>query len=179
LDPERTTPYEFYQFWINTADADVVKYLKLFTFLSHEEIEQLEESVQAEPHLRKAQKALAEEMTRLIHGEEALQQAIKISEALFSGDVRSLTAAEIKQGFKDVPSYNVNGEFDGGLVDLLVAAKISPSKRQAREDIANGAISINGDKVTDTNYVLQESDRMEPQFTIIRRGKKKYTLIKY
>ncbi|WP_251549619.1 tyrosine--tRNA ligase [Neobacillus muris] len=179
LDPERTTPYEFYQFWINTADADVVKYLKLFTFLSHEEIEQLEESVQAEPHLRKAQKALAEEMTRLIHGEEALQQAIKISEALFSGDVRSLTAAEIKQGFKDVPSYNVNGEFDGGLVDLLVAAKISPSKRQAREDIANGAISINGDKVTDTNYVLQESDRMEAQFTIIRRGKKKYTLIKY
>ena len=179
LDPERTTPYEFYQFWINTADADVVKYLKLFTFLSHEEIEQLEESVQAEPHLRKAQKALAEEMTRLIHGEEALQQAIKISEALFSGDVRSLTAAEIKQGFKDVPSYNVNGEFDGGLVDLLVAAKISPSKRQAREDIANGAISINGEKVTDTNYVLQESDRMEPQFTIIRRGKKKYTLIKY
>ncbi|WP_462411296.1 tyrosine--tRNA ligase [Neobacillus sp. Marseille-QA0830] len=179
LDPERTTPYEFYQFWINTADADVVKYLKLFTFLSHEEIEQLEVSVQEEPHLRKAQKALADEMTRLIHGEEALQQAIKISEALFSGDVRSLTASEIKQGFKDVPSFDVDSEFDGNLVDLLVSAKISPSKRQAREDISNGAISINGEKVTDTNYVLQESDRIEGQFTIIRRGKKKYTLIKY
>jgi tyrosyl-tRNA synthetase len=178
LDPERTTPYEFYQFWINTGDADVVKYLKLFTFLSHEEIEQLEVSVKDEPHLRKAQKALAEEMTRLIHGEESLQQAIKISEALFSGDVRNLTAAEIKQGFKDVPSYKATGE-EGGLVELLVAAGISPSKRQAREDIANGAVSVNGEKVTDAAYVLQESDRIEGQFTIIRRGKKKYTLITF
>ncbi len=177
LDPEKTTPYEFYQFWINTADADVVKYLKYFTYLSHEEIEQLETSVQEEPHLRKAQKALAEEMTRLIHGEEALQQSIKISQALFSGDVKSLTAAEIKQGFKDVPAYEAAGEEN--LVDLLVAAKISSSRRQAREDITNGAISVNGDKITDTAYVLQEADRIDGQFTIVRRGKKKYTLIKY
>jgi tyrosyl-tRNA synthetase len=178
LDPEKTTPYEFYQFWINTADADVVKYLKYFTFLSHEEIEQLEQSVQEEPHLRKAQKALAEEMTRLVHGEESLQQAIKISQALFSGDVKNLSAAEIKQGFKDVPSFDAK-ESDGNLVELLVAAKISPSKRQAREDITNGAVTVNGEKVTDTTYVLQENDRIEGQFTIIRRGKKKYTLIKY
>lgn len=177
IDPEKTTPYEFYQFWINTADADVVKYLKYFTFLSHEEIEQLEVSVQAEPHLRKAQKALAEEMTRLIHGEAALQQAIKISQALFSGDVNNLSAAEIKQGFKDVPTYEAAGEEN--LVDLLVAAKISPSKRQAREDISNGAVTVNGEKITDTAHVLQEADRIEGQFTIIRRGKKKYTLIKY
>ncbi|AIM15908.1 MULTISPECIES: tyrosine--tRNA ligase [Neobacillus] len=177
LDPEKTTPYEFYQFWINTADADVVKYLKYFTFLTREEIEQLEVSVQEEPHLRKAQKALAEEMTRLIHGEEALQQAIKISQALFSGDVKNLTATEIRQGFKEMPSYEAAGEEN--LVDLLVAAKISPSKRQAREDITNGAISVNGEKVTDSTYVLQEKDRIEGQFTIIRRGKKKYTLIKY
>lgn len=178
LDPEKTTPYEFYQFWINTADADVVKYLKYFTFLSHEEIEQLEASVQEEPHLRKAQKALAEEMTRLIHGEESLHQAIKISAALFSGDVKNLSASEIKQGFKDVPFFNAS-EVDGNLVDLLVTAKISPSKRQAREDITNGAISINGEKITDAAYSLLESDRIEGQFTIIRRGKKKYTLIKY
>ncbi|MDR6122064.1 tyrosyl-tRNA synthetase [Bacillus sp. SLBN-46] len=178
LDPEKTTPYEFYQFWINTADADVVKYLKYFTFLSHEEIEQLEQSVQEEPHLRKAQKALAEEMTRLVHGEESLQQAIKISQALFSGDVKNLSAAEIKQGFKDVPSFDAS-KSDGNLVELLVAAKISPSKRQAREDITNGAVTVNGEKVTDTAYVLQETDRIEGQFTIIRRGKKKYTLIKY
>ncbi|MEH7544255.1 tyrosine--tRNA ligase [Neobacillus vireti] len=178
LDPEKTTPYEFYQFWINTADADVVKYLKYFTFLSHEEIESLEQSVQEEPHLRKAQKALAEEMTRLIHGEESLQQAIKISLALFSGEVKNLSAAEIKQGFKDVPSYDAK-EGEENLVDLLVAAKISPSKRQAREDITNGAVTVNGEKVTDTAYILQETDRIESQFTIIRRGKKKYTLINY
>ncbi|MDQ0196977.1 tyrosine--tRNA ligase [Neobacillus ginsengisoli] len=178
LDPEKTTPYEFYQFWINTADADVVKYLKYFTFLSHEEIEKFALSVEEEPHLRKAQKALAEEMTRLIHGESSLQQAIKISNALFSGDVKYLSAAEIKQGFKDVPSFNAT-ELEGNLVDLLVAAGISPSKRQAREDITNGAIAINGERITDTAYSLQETDRIEGQFTIIRRGKKKYSLIKY
>ncbi|MFF2449276.1 tyrosine--tRNA ligase [Neobacillus sp. NPDC058068] len=177
LDPEKTTPYEFYQFWINTADADVIKYLKFFTFLSHEEIEKLETAVAEEPHLRKAQKALAEEMTRLIHGEDSLEQAIKISQALFSGDVKELTAAEIEQGFKDVPAYESADEEN--LVDLLVAAKISPSKRQAREDITNGAVAVNGEKVTDSNYSLVESDKIEGQFTIIRRGKKKYTLIKY
>lgn len=178
LDPEKTSPYEFYQFWINTADADVVKYLKFFTFLTREEIEVLEVSVQEEPHLRKAQKALAEAMTRMIHGQESLDQAIRISEALFSGNVKTLTAAEIKQGFKDVPSFDAPAE-ELGLVDLLVNAKISPSKRQAREDITNGAVSINGVRVTDPAYVLGESDRIEGQFTIIRRGKKKYTLIKY
>jgi tyrosyl-tRNA synthetase len=178
LDAKKTTPYEFYQFWINAADADVVKYLKYFTFLSHEEIEALERSVEEEPHLRKAQKALAEEMTRLIHGEDSLQQAIKITQALFSGDVRSLTASEIEKGFKDVPSFNAT-EADANLVDLLVAAKISPSKRQAREDITNGAVTVNGERITDTSYVLQDSDRIEGQFTIIRRGKKKYSLIKY
>ena len=144
LDAKKTTPYEFYQFWINTADADVVKYLKFFTFLSHEEIVQLERAVEEEPHLRKAQKALAEEMTRLIHSEESLQQAIKISQALFSGDVKNLSAAKIKQGFKDVPSFNAE-DLVGNLVDLLVAAKISPSKRQAREDITNGAVTVNGE----------------------------------
>jgi tyrosyl-tRNA synthetase len=177
LDAKKTTPYEFYQFWINAADADVVKYLKYFTFLSHEEIEALERSVEEEPHLRKAQKALAEEMTRLIHGEDSLQQAIKITQALFSGDVRSLTASEIEQGFKDVPSFNAT-EADANLVDLLVAAKISPSKRQAREDITNGAVTVNGERITDTSYVLQDSDRIEGKFTIIRIGKKKYSLIK-
>ncbi|MCP1160110.1 tyrosine--tRNA ligase [Bacillus infantis] len=178
LDPEKTSPYEFYQFWINTADADVVKYLKYFTFLSKEEIEELENSLAEEAHLRKAQKALAEEMTKLIHGEAALEQAIKISAALFSGDVKNLTASEITQGFKDVPSYEPAGE-EKGLVDLLTAAKISPSKRQAREDVSNGAVYVNGERITATDYELTEKDRIEGQFTIIRRGKKKYFLIKY
>lgn len=179
LDPKKTTPYEFYQFWINTADADVLKYLKFFTFLDRAEIEALEASVKEEPHLRKAQKALAEEMTRLIHGEESLQQAIRITEALFSGDVKSLSADEIEQGFKDVPSYEHAEEEESGLVDVLVAAKISPSKRQAREDIQNGAVSINGERVTDLQYTLDESDKLGGKFTIIRRGKKKYYMIQY
>ncbi|MCA1028687.1 tyrosine--tRNA ligase [Cytobacillus kochii] len=177
LDAEKTSPYEFYQFWINTADADVIKYLKYFTFLSREEIEALEVAVQDEPHLRKAQKALAEEMTRQIHGEAALNQALKITEALFSGQIKELTAAEVKEGFKDVPSYQHTGE--GNIVDLLVEAKISPSKRQAREDVTNGAIYINGDRMQQVDYQLSEQDKIEGQFTVIRRGKKKYTLIQY
>lgn len=177
LDGEKTSPYEFYQFWINTADADVVKYLKYFTFLSKEEIEALEQSVQDEPHLRKAQKTLAEEMTRLIHGEEALKQAIKITDSLFSGDIKRLTASEIKEGFKDVPSYKQETTEEVGIVDLLVNAQISPSKRQAREDVSNGAIYVNGDRVTELDYFLTDKDRIEGQFTVIRRGKKKYFLI--
>lgn len=178
LDPEKTTPYEFYQFWINTADADVIKYLKFFTFLSKEEIEELEKSVQEEAHLRKAQKTLAEEMTKLIHGEAALEQAQKITAALFSGDIKNLTAEEIKQGFKDVPTYK-HTEGEALLVDILVAAGIVSSKRQAREDITNGAVYINGERKQELDYALTEEDRIEGQFTVIRRGKKKYYLIKF
>lgn len=179
LDSKKTSPYEFYQFWINAADADVVKYLKYFTFLSHEEIDALAQSVETEPHLRKAQKALAEEMTKLIHGEEALDQAIRITKALFSGEIKSLSASEILEGFKDVPSFEQPKGESIGLIDLLVNAKISPSKRQAREDVGNGAISINGERVTDLQHVIDEKDMIEGQFTIIRRGKKKYFRIQY
>ncbi|WP_096551560.1 tyrosine--tRNA ligase [Ureibacillus thermosphaericus] len=178
LDPEKTSPYEFYQFWINTADADVVKYLKIFTFLSKEEIEALAVSVEEEPHLRKAQKVLAEEMTKLIHGEEALETAKRITDALFSGNLKSLSASEMRDAFKDVPTAEITKE-DKNIVDLLVEANISPSKRQAREDVANGAISINGDKVTDVNYIVGSKDRLDDEFTIIRRGKKKYHMVKY
>ncbi|WP_044894588.1 tyrosine--tRNA ligase [Bacillus alveayuensis] len=178
LDKEKTSPYEFYQFWINTDDRDVIKYLKYFTFLSKEEIEQLEKELHEAPEKRAAQKALAEEVTKLVHGEEALKQAIKISEALFSGSIANLTADEIKQGFKDVPSFEYEGE-EVALVELLVMSKISPSKRQAREDITNGAIYVNGERIQDVNKVLTKEDRIEGQFTVIRRGKKKYYLIKY
>ncbi|MCP1125522.1 MULTISPECIES: tyrosine--tRNA ligase [Bacillus] len=178
LDPEKTTPYEFYQFWINTDDRDVVKYLKYFTFLSHEEILELEKQVAEAPEKREAQKALASEMTKLVHGEAALEQAIKISAALFSGSVAELTAAEIEQGFKDVPSVERNTE-DALLVDVLVESKISPSKRQAREDITNGAVYVNGERTQELDYTVTEKDRIEGKFTIIRRGKKKYFLIRY
>ncbi|MCY9020911.1 tyrosine--tRNA ligase [Priestia megaterium] len=178
LDPEKTSPYEFYQFWINTDDRDVIKYLKYFTFLSHEEINELADSAKEAPEKREAQKALAAAMTTLVHGEEALEQAIRISQALFSGSISELTAEEIKQGFKDVPSYTHTGE-DIGLIDLLVESKISPSKRQAREDISNGAIYLNGEREQDLQKTVGAEDRIEGQFTVIRRGKKKYTLIQY
>jgi len=178
LDPEKTTPYEFYQFWINTDDRDVVKYLKYFTFLSHEEILELEKQVAEAPEKREAQKALAYEMTKLVHGAPALEQAIKISAALFSGSVAELTAAEIEQGFKDVPSVERSVE-DALLVDVLVESKISPSKRQAREDITNGAVYVNGERTQELDYMVTEKDRIEGKFTIIRRGKKKYFLIRY
>lgn len=178
LDPEKTTPYEFYQFWINTDDRDVVKFLRYFTFLSKEEIEELEKEVETQPEKRVAQKRLAEEMTILVHSKEALQQAIKISDALFSGNIKELTVEEIEQGFKDVPTHQLE-KTDIGLVDLLVQAKISPSKRQAREDIQNGAIYINGERQQDTNYEVTAADRIGDVFTVIRRGKKKYTLIDF
>ncbi|SOC03331.1 tyrosyl-tRNA synthetase [Ureibacillus xyleni] len=178
LDAEKTSPYEFYQFWINTADADVVKYLKIFTFLSRAEIEELEVAVQEEPHLRKAQKTLASEMTKLIHGEEGLQQAERITAALFSGDLKALSVDEMKVAFAGVPSVEI-GKEDKNIVDLIVDAGISSSKRQAREDVTNGAISINGEKITDLEYTVDAKDRLEDAFAIIRRGKKKYHMVKF
>ncbi|MTH52818.1 tyrosine--tRNA ligase [Bacillus mangrovi] len=178
LDREKTSPYEFYQFWINADDRDVVKYLKYFTFLSHEEINALEKEVQDAPEKRAVHKRLAEEVTAMVHGREALDQAIRISAALFSGDIKALTGEEIKQGFKDVPTHEASAK-DIGLIDLLIEAGVSPSKRQAREDVSNGAIYINGERQQDLNYVLQGEDRIDDEFTIIRRGKKKYTMVKY
>ncbi|MBR7795856.1 tyrosine--tRNA ligase [Agaribacter marinus] len=178
LDPEKTSPYEFYQFWLNTDDRDVIKFLRYFTFISEEEIASLEDEINAQPEKRVAHKRLAEEMTLIVHSKEALEQAQKISASLFSGDIKQLTASDIKQGFKDVPTYKAESK-DMNLVDLLVAAKISPSKRQAREDIANGAIYLNGERQQDVQYDLQVDDRIEDTFTVIRRGKKKYFLITF
>lgn len=178
LDKKKTSPYELYQFFINTDDRDVVKFLKYFTFLPKEEIEELAESVEKEPHLRRAQKRLAEEVVKLVHGEDALKQAVRISEALFSGNVKDLTAEELKIGFKDVPSYECKDK-EISLLDLIVKAGISPSKRQGREDIQNGAIYINGERCTDLEYVVTDKDKIDGEFTIIRRGKKKYTMIKF
>lgn len=179
LDPEKTTPYEFYQFWINTDDRDVVPFLKYFTFLSQEEIHQLEEQVKQEPEKRAAQQALAKEATQLVHGKEALDQAIKISNALFSGNVLELSAAEIKQGFKDVPSFTMETKEEINVIDLLVASGVSPSKRQAREDVKNGAVYVNGERCQDSDRILGADDRIGDQFIIIRRGKKNYFLIQY
>ncbi|WP_213621136.1 tyrosine--tRNA ligase [Paenibacillus sp. J22TS3] len=177
LDPNKTTPFEFYQFWANTDDRDVIRYLKFFTFLSKEEIDELETKVQTEPHKREAQLKLAEEMTKFVHSEEALIQAKKITAALFSGDIKSLTADEIEQGFKDMPTFHAQAE-PKNIVDWLVDLGIEPSKRQAREDVTNGAISINGDKVTDLEMQITAENSFEGKFIIVRKGKKNYSLVK-
>ncbi|MEO1768122.1 tyrosine--tRNA ligase [Candidatus Enterococcus ferrettii] len=179
LDSEKTSPYEFYQFWINTDDRDAVKFLKYFTFLPLEEIDALEKEFNQAPEKRLAQRTLAKEVTTLVHGEKAYEQAVHISEALFSGAVKNLTADEIKQGFKNVPSYQVKAEDDLSLVEILITAEIEASKRQAREDITNGAIYVNGDRVQDLSYVLSDEDKLAESFIVIRRGKKKYFVLQF
>lgn len=178
LDAAKTSPYEFYQFWINTTDDDVIKFLKYFTFLEQEEIEALEKSLNEAPHLREAQKALAENVTRFIHGQDALDDAIRISQALFAGNLQSLSASELKEGFKDVPQVELSSE-TRNIVEVIVETGISSSKRQAREDVNNGAIYINGIRQQDVNYELTSEDKIENEFTIIRRGKKKYFMVNY
>ncbi len=179
LDADKTSPYEFYQFWLNIADANGVKFLKIFTFLSLDEIDEIAKAFEAAPHERLAQKTLAKEVVTLVHGEAAYQQAVNISEQLFAGHIKALSVKDIKAGLKDVPSYTVASDFDGNLVNLLVNAKISPSRRQAREDITNGAIYLNGERQTDLDYVLSDTDKLENELTVIRRGKKKYTIVNY
>ncbi|MFF2093742.1 tyrosine--tRNA ligase [Paenibacillus sp. NPDC058174] len=177
LDPNKTTPFEFYQFWANTDDRDVIKYLKFFTFLDKAEIDSLAEKVQTEPHKREAQKALAEEMTRFVHSEELLEQAKRITAALFSGDIRSLTADEIEQGFKEMPTFEAGTE-SKNIIDWLVDLGIEPSKRQAREDITKGAISMNGERVSDVELTVTAEHAIGGRFIIIRKGKKNYSLVK-
>src|SRR5699024_9898758 len=178
LDAEKTTPYEFYQFWFNTDDRDVIKFLYYFTFLEEADLEQLKVEVEERPGDRLAQKRLAEEMTRLVHGDLALQQAQKITELLFSGDLKELSADDIDQSFRDVPTFEME-KSETDLIDLLVNASISSSKRQAREDITNGAIYVNGERQTDQQYTLSKEDQIEDTFTIIRRGKKRYFVITF
>lgn len=178
LDPEETTPYEFYQFWLNQDDRDVVRYLKYFTFLSQDDINALAEQVEAEPHKRAAQKTLAREMTLFVHGEEALADAEKITAALFSGEVKDLTAKQIEEGFKNMPTFEAPKE-ERNIVEWLVdVVGIEPSRRQAREDIKNGAISINGEKETDVEAIIKPENSFEERFILVRKGKKKYFLVK-
>ena len=178
LDAEKTTPYEFYQFWINQSDEDVIKFLKYFTFLSKEDINRLEQSRDEAPHLREAQKALAENVTEFIHGKEALDDAIRISEALFKGDLKSLSSKDIKAGFKEVPQVEVS-KATTNIIDVLIESGIASSKRQAREDVNNGAIYINGEREQSVDHNLTDEDKFDNEFTIIRRGKKKYFMVNY
>lgn len=176
LDINKTSAYEMYQFFINSEDTKVIDYLKFLTFLSKEEIEVLDKKNQEAPHLREAHQALAREVITFIHGRDAYDEAVKISHALFSGDIKALTAKEIEMGFGDLPSINLHDNLT--LVDALIEASLAKSKREAREFIQNGAVSLNGDKCQDLEHILSTSDAIEGKFIVIRRGKKLYALIK-
>ena len=177
LDPKKTSPFEFYQFWLNQDDRDVIKYLKFFTFLDKEEIDALAEKVEKEPGKREAQRRLAEEVTRFVHDDAALEEAQKISEALFSGNIKDLTIEEIEQGLEHVPTVEITKDAKN-IVDWLVDTEIEPSKRQAREDVSGGAISINGDRVTDLDFAVDPTQHFDGKFVVVRKGKKNYFLAK-
>ena len=176
LDPQRTSPYQFYQFWINTDDLSVMTFLKFFSFMPKEEILALGAATEEHPEKREAQSQLAREMTTLVHSSKAARKAEKISTALFYGNLGDLEVDEIEQGFDDVPSHTME-QPELRLVDLLVEAGVSSSKRQAREDVLNGAIYINGERCTEIERVIRPADGLHRKFVVIRRGKNRYFLV--
>lgn len=178
LDINKTSSYELYQYLINVDDSMVVSYLKIFTFLSREEIEELEAKNAANPELREAHKALAREIITDLHGAAEYEKAVNISNALFSGNVKALSLADIKVGFRDVPTVEIE---DNGttLIDVLVNNKICSSKREAREFLNAGSITLNGDKVTDENLAITRDLAIEGEVIVLRRGKKKNYIVKF
>ncbi|MDD3048567.1 MAG: tyrosine--tRNA ligase [Bacilli bacterium] len=177
LDNKETSPYEIYQYFLNSNDLDVIKYLKSLTLLTPSIINELEIKVKTNPELREAQKVLGQEIVTFLHGKEAYEQALKITEALFSGDIKSLTGLEIEQSFKDFNAYEITE--NANIVELLTNATIASSKREAREFLTNGSIMINGDKVTDLEYIINKEYAIDSKYIVIRKGKKNYYLVKF
>ena len=178
LDLNRTSGYELYQYLINVDDSMVGSYLRIFTFLSKEEIEELEARNAANPELREAHKALAREIITDLHGAAEFQKAVAISEALFSGKVKDLSLADIKVGFKDVPTVEL-AEEGIPVIDLLVNNKICSSRREAREFLAAGSITLNGDKVTEEGQPITRQLAIEGEVIVLRRGKKKNYIVRF
>lgn len=178
LDPKKTSPYKFYQFWINTADADVYRFLKFFTFLSIEEIDAIEDEDKNSGVAPKAQYILAEQVTGLVHGKQGLLAAKRITDSLFSGSLADLTEEDFRQLALDgMPSITL--EHGADLQQALVTAELVPSRGQARTMISSNAVSINGEKCVQTDYVFSESDKLFNKYTLLRRGKKYYCLINW
>ena len=176
LDEEKTSSYEMYQYILNFEDSMVEEYLKKFTFLSKEEIESIMSEHNQSPEKRIAQKRLAKEVLDFIHGEDAYEKAVKISESLFSGNIKELSAKEIEDAFKGIEPFVAK---EANLVDFLVEFGICSSKREAREFISNGSISVNGDRVTDLDYLVTKDIAIEQKYVVVRRGKKKYFIGKF
>ena len=171
LDKQKTSPYEIYQYLINADDSKVLEYLKVFTFLTKEGIEDIMKRHEEKPELRLAQKTLAYEVVKDIHSKEDADNAIKISESLFTGNIKELTDSEIELAFKGVPIYNVAEDI---ILNILVNNSIASSRREAREFLSNNAISLDGDIINDENHMITNTRK----YHIIRKGKKKYYLIK-
>ncbi|WP_241645100.1 tyrosine--tRNA ligase [Rosenbergiella metrosideri] len=178
LDPIKTSPYKFYQFWINTADADVYRFLKFFTFMSIEAINALEAEDQQSGKAPRAQYVLAEEVTRMVHGESGLEAAKRITQSLFAGTLSDLTASDFAQLAQDgMPTVTLSEEAD--LQQALVLAELVPSRGQARTMISSKAVSVNGAKQEDAEYRFTDSDKLHGRYTLLRRGKKHYCLINW
>jgi tyrosyl-tRNA synthetase len=182
LDPNLTSPFKFYQFWINTEDADVIRYLKYFTFLGEREIGELEESLKREPEKREPHRVLAREVTRMVHGEDAMRRAERASKVLFGEEIKDLNLREILEIFSDVPSREIPKErFEGEgypIVDLLVDVGLFPSKGEARRAINGGGVYVNNIRVSDAQDKISLSRAIEGKVLILRKGKKNYLLVK-
>ena len=182
LDPNKTSPYQFYQFWLNTDDRDVVTYLKYFTWLSREEISELETAVQEKPEQRQAQRALAEAMTVIVHDEAALARALAASKVLFGGEIEGLSAADIADIFSDVSSTEISAQRFAGegysYIDLVADSGLVQSKGEARRSIQGNGIAINNVKSSDIERRIDLNDAIDGQFIVLRKGKKNYHLVK-
>ncbi|MCR0588674.1 tyrosine--tRNA ligase [[Clostridium] innocuum] len=175
LDKHKTSAYEMYQFLVNSEDEKVIDYLKKLTFLSKEEIDALEEKVKTEPHFREAQKTLAKEVVTFLHGEEEYNKALKITNALFRGNIKELDAGELQDALKGFEAAEIADELT--LTDTLVQAGIASSKREAREWINQGSIQINGDKVKDVEFIVSSKNAISKGRTLIKKGKRNYFVI--
>ena len=175
LDAKKTSPYEMYQFLVNSEDAKVIEYLKRFTFLDKEEIDRLEECVAQEPHLREAQKALAREVVTFLHGSAAYETALKITNALFKGNIRDLNADEQRDALNSMEKRSLQEPMD--LASMLVTTKIASSKREAREWIKSGSIQINGERVKEETLMIDLSHVLVDDMILVKRGKRNYYVV--
>jgi tyrosyl-tRNA synthetase len=180
LDPKLTSPYRFYQFWLNTDDRDAITYLKFFTWLAKADIDELEESVRAEPEKRKAQRELARHVTALVHDETALDKALRASDVLFGKEISGLGLNEVLDIFADVPSTELERSKLAGvtLVDALVLSGLAPSKGEAKRLVQGGGVCINNRRVSDPREAIAGSDLIDGQVLVLRKGAKHYHLIK-
>jgi tyrosyl-tRNA synthetase len=177
LDKKLTSPYKFYQFWINTPDDQVIKFLKYFTFLRKEEILSLKEKLKREPKKKEAQKVLAREVTKIVHGEREAKRVERISQILFYGNVRELKEKEIKEAFFNVPSVKIEIKREIPVLDLLILSQATKSKSEAKRLIKQRGVSINGELILEINKIINKKEALYQKYFVIKKGKRNYYLV--